>query len=668
VRTQGPDGALQDYKVTHVFGVTPLQQVLLDTGRGRLQALDIAWDSRPRAQGGQRWFALHPDERIGPGDPLHWTGPNLNWNHMCAECHSTNLQKGYDVAADRYHTTWSEVDVACEACHGPGSAHVAWAERAPRDEQLADKGLQVSMPGPGTWVFAPGAVTVRAADVPRGTEVEACGRCHARRAPLTTDYRHGASLHDTHLLSLLEPGLYFADGQIEDEVFEYGSFVQSRMYHAGVTCSECHDPHSLRLRDEGNTLCARCHQPAHFDRREHHHHEPGTPGAGCIDCHMPARTYMVVDPRRDHSLRVPRPDLSVRFGTPNACDECHRDRGASWAADEVARWRTAAGKPLPAHWTPALDAGRRGAPSAPALLAAAADTPGWPAIVRGTALGLLARFDGPQVLAALRAGTADPAPLVRLGAVHGSAELPLPRRAELLLPLLRDPVRAVRQAAGFALAELPPDRLGDADRQALAAAIGDYVAMQQANADRDWAHANLGLLAQRRGDPAAAVAAYQQALRLDPGSVRAAVNLADLHRERGRDDEGERVLRAALARAFDLPPLQHALGLLLVRQDRRDEGVQQLGLAAAGRPEDARFAYTYGVALASSGRASEGLPVLERAHVRHPYDRELLWALATLTREPRDAAAALPWALALLALQPADPATKQLVAELQAGR
>lgn len=669
VRTDGPDGALHDYKVTHTFGVTPLQQYLLEFERGRLQALDIAWDCRPAAQGGQRWFALHPNERVGPRDPLHWTAQSLNWNHQCAECHSTNLQKGYDLGNDSYHTTWSEIDVACEACHGPGSAHVAWARSAARDPNDAARGLLVPFNKPGQFAFDPGAVTARRIDGGVANEAEACGRCHSRRTPLIADYEHGKPLLDTHLVSLLQEDLYFADGQIRDEVYVYGSFVQSRMHHAGVTCSDCHDAHSLQLRAPGNALCVRCHQADHFDRVEHHHHAIDGAGASCVACHMPERDYMVVDPRRDHSLRVPRPDLSVKFGTPNACNNCHRDRDAGWAAAAVAGWRKDAGKgELPEHWTAALDAGFRGSPRAQTLLIAAAGNAQWPPIVRGTALSLLAGRDEPEVVAALRTASRDAQPFVRLGVAEAAGSFGPQTRGELLLPLLRDPIRAVRQAAGFGLADVPSGQLAPADDAALANALRDYVAMNRANEDRDWAHVNLGLLAQRQQRPDIAEAAYRQALRIAPGSVRAAVNLADLYREQERDGDGEAILRATRQVAYEQAPLQHSLGLLLARNGQTEQAVELLGEAVREQPDNARFAYTFGVALASTGRVEEGLAELRRAHQRQPYDLDLLFALATLTRDHIGAAQALPWAEQIAQLLPQNARVKALLQELRSGR
>src|SRR5262249_38939425 len=170
------------------------------------------------------------------------------------------------------------------------------------------------------------------------------------------------------------------------EVYEYGSFIQSRMFRAGVTCSDCHEPHGLRLRADGNAVCAQCHLPAKFDTAAHHHHAPATEAARCVSCHMPSRTYMLVDPRRDHSFRVPRPDLSAAIGTPNACSGCHRNQPPRWAADWIGRWYGPSSPSRRAHFAPALDAGRRGLLTASKDLAALVSDPAQPAIARATAL------------------------------------------------------------------------------------------------------------------------------------------------------------------------------------------------------------------------------------------------------------------------------------------
>ena len=330
LETDGPDGKPTPYRVEYVFGVHPLQQYLLRLSGGRLQALSIAWDNRPHREGGQRWFHLYPEDDIDARDPLHWTGPYQNWNSRCAECHSTNLEKKYDSAKQEYNTTWFELNVGCEACHGPAGKHLQLARSGTLAEH-PDSGLAVNLAERGEWAF-PGNHSIAARQPPLfgSQQVESCGRCHARRGTLG-EYHYGRQLLDTHRLSLLEDPLYHPDGQIRDEVYVYGSFRQSKMYQAGVVCSNCHDPHSNQLRAPGNGVCTQCHQASTYAGPRHHHHDTGSAGASCANCHMPETTYMVVDPRRDHSMRIPRPDLSVVIGTPNACNQCHQTQSAQWA-------------------------------------------------------------------------------------------------------------------------------------------------------------------------------------------------------------------------------------------------------------------------------------------------------------------------------------------------
>ena len=330
VRTDGPEGALGEFDVRYTFGVEPLQQYLLELEGGRLQALGIAWDTV-----GERWFHLQPVDGVDHEDPLHWTGPAYTWNFMCADCHSTGVRKGYDPENDAYNTEFVEVSVGCEACHGPGSLHVAWASQDGRGYPSGDRaGLSES-----------GADIVRL-DA-QAEQIDSCAPCHSRRAQLADGYTPDRPFLDYYLPSLLEPGLYEADGQVHDEVYVYGSFLQSRMYARGVTCGDCHEPHSAELLANGDALCTRCHNEAghpdfptlrlaDYDTSDHHLHSSGSEGSRCVSCHMPDRTYMMLDDRRDHGLRIPRPDLTVALGIRNACNGCHEDRPAEWARDFLA--------------------------------------------------------------------------------------------------------------------------------------------------------------------------------------------------------------------------------------------------------------------------------------------------------------------------------------------
>ncbi len=671
VNTEGPDGRLADFEIAYTFGVEPLQQYLVRFPGGRLQALGVAWDSRPREAGGQRWFHLYPDERIPPGDVLHWTQPSQNWNARCAECHSTNLRKGFDLARGAYDTTWSELDVACEACHGPGSRHAAWAEAMARGESAAgsagDFGLAVRLGDaePARWVFDAGAPIARR-DRPRAshTELETCAPCHARRSTLREGRRPGEPFLDTQRPSLLDEGLYEPDGQMRDEVYVWGSFVQSRMHAAGVSCGDCHDPHSLALRAEGNALCARCHRPEVFDAPAHHRHATGSSGARCVACHMPARTYMVIDVRHDHSFRVPRPDLSVTIGTPNACTDCHSDRPAGFAADALARWFPE-GRAGSTHFGVALDAGQRGLPGAERALLGVADDRSQPAIVRATALALLASQGGPGSADAVRRGLTDPDPLVRLGALEAAEGFEPAARLAAARPLLRDPLRALRIEAARLLADVPPNLWRPEERSAHAAALAEYRAAQDVDSDRPEAHVNLGLLHVALGEPDAARREYETALRLGPWFVPAYVNLADLERALGRDDAGEAALRRALAVAPEVAEVHHALGLLLVRTERRDEAAGELARAAELAPENPRFAYARALLLHDRGEGERALAVLEAALARHPGERELRLSAAAIARDLGHTDTAVHHARAVVEAWPDDPEARGLLDELE---
>jgi len=673
VRTDGPDGALHEYEIAYTFGVYPLQQYLIAFPGGRYQALTICWDTRPLKEGGQRWFHLHPEEEILPSDILHWTGPYQNWNFMCAECHSTNVRKGYQLATDTYQTTWSEINVSCEACHGPGSAHLDWAEavragRRKKDDPRNGLVVRLKEPVPATWEFdLSRGIAKRSRPRVSHTEVETCARCHSRRSVVSAEYVFGQPLLDTHRPALLEDALYHADGQIKDEVYEYGSFLQSKMFRAGVTCSDCHDPHSLKIPVSPDAVCARCHREETFNTPSHHFHRPGSGGASCVACHMAPRRYMVVDPRRDHSFRVPRPDLSLRIGTPNACNQCHQDRSSAWAAQVAARWWRR-GSPSPPHYGEALHAGRAGLPGAERLLAGLAGDAGQPGIARATAVALLEGYPGAATEGADEQALRDPDPLVRMAALGPADGLPPDVRLRTVAPLLNDPLRTVRIDAARQLVLVPREGLSPQQGKALEAALAEYRAAQLATADRAEAHLNLGTLDLEMGELAQAEQEYLTALRLNPRFPPIYANLADLYRRQGRDLEGERSLRRGLAAAPTDPGLHQALGLWFVRQKRLPEALVFLARAAELGPDQPHFGYVYAVALQSAGQVDRALEVLRKIHRVHPRDSEVLLALVTMSRDRGSISEAIGYAKELAGLSPQDPRLRRLLAQLESER
>lgn len=631
VRTDGADGKLAEFRVRYTFGLEPLQQYLIGMPDGRLQALSAAWNIKDR-----RWFHLYPGERITHTDELHWTRPAQNWNHMCADCHSTGLRKNYDARTNRFDTSWSEISVGCEACHGPGSGHVSWAN-ARRDASSTDatKGLAAQLDerrGVRWTRDATSATATRSQPRSTGREIEVCAQCHARRGQIADGYTAGRPFLDYYRPALLVNPLYYPDGQQRGEVYTWGSFLQSRMHAAGVTCSDCHDPHSGKLRADGNAVCGQCHSPAQFDSPAHHRHRAGGKGAQCAACHMPTTTYMVLDPRHDHSLRVPQPAMSAELGTPNACNACHANRNARWAATQIRAWLKRDPRARQPFATAFAKANAH-AIDANAQLRQVADDASFAAIVRATAMSELTPSANAATLDIAAKGLRDPSPLLRLGALGAFDNASPDMALRYVGPLLADPLRAIRIDAARVMAGVPVASMSPADRSAFDRAAAEYVASQSYNADLAEARVNLGSFEARRGDAVRAEQHLKSAIALDPSFVPAYVNLADLYRSLQQEGEAERVLRDGLKQAPNNAALHHALGLALVRTKRREEALQEFALATKLDPSNARFAYVYGVALHSLGRVDAAIATLVKAGAAHPADTDILSALASFNRD-----------------------------------
>jgi len=594
VNTDDAGGKPGDFEIAYTFGVDPLQQYLIRFPNGALQSLGVAWDTRPAAQGGQRWFHVYGEETITHRDELHWTARTQTWNYQCADCHSINVRKNYDSAKDTYATTWSVLNVGCEGCHGPGAKHVQLAQTFVRDGKfaaVANKGLTHTFSdrtlggSGGTWVRAAGErIARRSAPLANDLEVNTCARCHSRRSQLRERPYTGQPFLDDYRPSLLAPGIYHADGQIDDEAYVYGSFLQSRMHQAGVVCSDCHDSHSGQLRAEGNALCARCHAPEVFDVSAHHGHQKDSAGAQCVECHMPSKNYMVIDARRDHSIRVPRPDLSARIGTPNACNQCHADQSAQWAAQQLAAW-SSAGQSQKVHYGEALAVAQSNAPDAGRFAMAIVADKNIPAIVRASVAGTLARYPPRAALPSLVAAAGDDDGLLRLGALDAASSSVVPLRLQIAAPNVYDDLLSVRVAAARVLAPIAPPQIPEQVRATVDEAMSEYVATQQLQSDHPAGLTNLGAFFTDRQEFDRAAQAYKQALVLSPGNVPASIGLADFYRLRSSDAEGEAVLRDALQRSPQNAELHHALGLALVRRKQQVAALEQLSRAVELAPD-----------------------------------------------------------------------------------
>jgi tetratricopeptide (TPR) repeat protein len=519
VYTQGPDGEMGEYEIAYTFGWYPLQQYLVPFPGGRLQCLPIAWDVKEK-----KWYRVPPKGPIEPDDWLYWTNNGQNWNGMCAECHSTNLKKNLDPDTGTYQTTWSDIDVGCEACHGPGSKHVEWAQM-PDMARLEAENFELVQDTSNT--------NARAA-------VELCAPCHSRRAALG-DYIHAEKdLLDSLLPSLLTEDLYFADGQILEEVYVYGSFTQSKMYRHGVRCSDCHDVHSIKLAKEGNDLCLQCHRAEEYDTREHHFHkkkeENGEPirsangevlfavgtGAECVQCHMPGRYYMGIDYRPDHSFRIPDPSLNIAIDSPDACLRCHVDKQAAWSIAEKTKWY---GPGRRVHYGEILAAGRQRKPEARQDLIKLAGNPLYPVIIRATALSLLAAYPGEDTFQAFELGLQDEEPLIRRTAIANLPPTHPEDTAKHIGPYLYDPVNGVRIEAAAKLAGSPADHLADDQKAVFSDVLQEFEEAMNYSADFSFARFNLGNLYNDLGRQDEAIKNYLAAIAIDEQFFPAKVNL-----------------------------------------------------------------------------------------------------------------------------------------------
>ncbi|MBN2484943.1 MAG: tetratricopeptide repeat protein [Bacteroidales bacterium] len=663
VNTQGPDGNFSDFQVAYTFGYTPLQQYLVPFPGGRLQCLPLAWDSE-----NNRWFHLadtmYGCNTVKPGDWLYWTGQAQNWNSMCADCHSTNIKKNFIPESNSYQTSWSEIDVSCEACHGPASAHIEWAA-LPEDAR------------PG---HVNAGLLVKTKELNNREQLNICVRCHSRRSVSGDfDHRH-PELLEYMVPQLAIPPEYHIDGQINDEVFVYGSFVQSKMFENDVKCSDCHDVHSLKTKDNSNGLCLQCHRPDIYNSPEHHFHQlpddggqvflsnrlkpdyvKGS-GSQCVNCHMAGKYYMGNDYRRDHSFRVPRPDLSVRLGTPNACNDCHTDKSAAWAQTYIQKWY---GIKIRGHYGETFAMARKGDPGALPLLTLYAENELFPLMIRATAVHLLAGYSDSAAVAAIEKALDDPEALVRHSAVMGYRTSNALLYEKKMLPLLNDPVKAIRAEAAIRLSQVPGQVLGKASAKALKAALEEYKNNNLYMADFPGGQFNLGILYDNTGKPGLAENAYRQSLRIDPGFAQAKVNLAMLYNRQKKNNEAEKLLLEVLAENPAMVEINYSLALLYAEMEKYDKSRYCFIKTIEAEPLNSRALYNLGLLENSLGNTETAEKHLQNALKTEPQNFDFLYAMCTFYVQHKHKEKALHYSEKLKQLFPENPAGSQL---LQAAR
>ncbi|MFT5505909.1 MAG: putative CXXCH cytochrome family protein [Gammaproteobacteria bacterium] len=618
VATVGAGGKPGVFAIDYTFGHYPLQQYLVDIGNGHLQALNVAWDSRPAAAGGQRWYHLQAEETINPEHPFFWTRHFQNANSRCIECHSTNVSKNFSSEAKTYDTTWSEIGVGCESCHGPAANHVSLAKADGLNEN--NSGFSKQSKPQLSWAFRGNDDTASPSGTINSDYLNSCGGCHSRRASFG-DVEPLTAYHDQYRLALLDQGLYFADGQINDEVFVLGSFLQSKMQQQGVTCANCHEPHSGKLVAEGNSLCAQCHNSDRFDSSEHHQHEAETTGAQCVNCHMPESLYMGVDLRRDHSFSIPDPALSQVTDAPNACINCHQDKEHQWAAEAMSGWGVAATRNVWATINQGLEQQdslmfRNYAQDPPTQVKAP--------IRQATLISKLRAFPSQLAIETAAPNLTNPDPLLRRAAVTAIRPMPIQLRWQLLSPLITDPLKVVRLEVANALVDVLPLLEGkDADR--LGKLVEEYRVSLAYFADTPGGQLSIGNLELGLGYNVHAEKAYKRALEIEPHFVPALINLSDLYRANGTDGESIDLLQHALEVAPDSATSNHAYGLFLVRSGKQTEALGYFKAAIDQEDSIPRHVYVYAVALDSLGQTEAAMQVIAQQSKRWPNNIDLVF-------------------------------------------
>jgi tetratricopeptide (TPR) repeat protein len=632
VRTKDSTGIKKEFLISFTFGWKPLQQYLVRFEDGRIQALPFCWDTRTKEQGGQRWFHIYGNEKILAGDELFWTDINQNWNYMCADCHTTNYKKNFDAFANSFNSTWNESNVSCESCHGPASLHLKWTGK--KSNEYSNNGFAINLAAkPMQWTSINSKGTLLPAEVMlHDTLIETCARCHARASRFTDDYVHGRSFLDSHLPSTVNNN-YYLDGQIKDEDYEYGSFLQSKMYSKGVTCINCHDAHSMQLKLEENALCGSCHAKEKFDVPSHTFHPVNSAGAQCVNCHMPTTNYMQIDVRRDHSIRIPRPDLSLQLNTPNACNKCHTNKSVKWAADQFIKWY---GDQLPKEKTygellyAISKMNKESEPSLNELL----HSNRYPSIIRASAVEQYAVFSTKRIVDEVQNNLQSNDPFLRLNALKAITNFPAETIISSADALLNDPVSSVRFEAMLRLSPFL-QQLSEERKVVFEKVLNEYIVIQQGLTHRPEGFLNQGIVFGMTGRSNEAEAIYLSGIKRFPKFILFYMNLADLYRSQNREAKAKEFIDNGLLIEPKNADLHYALGLWFIRQGAKERGIDELRQAFIIDPSNPTTTYGYAVALFSTGRQSGAVRILENFIDKYGNNATILDGLISICQEQK---------------------------------
>jgi predicted CXXCH cytochrome family protein len=610
INTQGENGANQDFEIKYTFGYYPLQQYLVEFPKGRIQATRASWDVKNK-----KWFHQYSGQHLPPHDWLHWTGNAQNWNTMCARCHSTNLQKNYDGETDSYHTEYSSINVSCETCHGPGKLHIEYIQGDDYKNGRKTAGSFLDL-GKKSGQLA---------------EINSCTPCHARVTEISPHHVHSTELMDNYIPEIPTTEHYFADGQANDEDFNYASFAQSKMFRQGVKCSNCHEPHTAKMLFPGNQLCLQCHKKT-YDNPAHTFHPVGSAGAECRNCHMPGKFYMGNDFRYDHTFRVPRPDLSVKFGTPNACINCHKEKTNQWAAQAVLKWY---GPVRKYHFAEDLVPGsRQDENSEPHLIHLLKDT-SVPDIVKGAAANYLGNIQSNSSLQALLYCLNLPDAGIRYRALKSLSGFPPDQWINAVAPMLQDSIRAIRITAADLFISLPSNQIPTTYYEAYIKAkteLDEYLMYQS---DFAIGKVMLGDYYLKQNNYYTAIKFYQQGLKKDSALNYARMNLSVAYNLSQQNNLALQVLQEAVKIDPKSERGWFNLALLYNEMNNKEDAEKALGKAVELKSPNPRVYYNYGLLLQQAGKNKQAIMIYEQGLKIARDDEQLNYALALLYLQNR---------------------------------
>ena len=563
-------------------------------------------------------------------EPLHWTSSFYNWNSRCASCHTTGFKKNYNSLNDSYTSEFVENKVGCESCHGKGLQHIKWA-KGDTEINIPHGGFSYTIKDNGVWdvineitqqskqntetTEVPEEITQeqpssnmdkRQSTLPRAlatkirtglsanSQIQACAGCHSRRLQLS-EHQAGKVFTDNYMPMLIEQPLYHHDGQIKDEVFVWGSFAQSKMYQAGVVCSNCHNAHSLELKIQGNALCTQCHSPSVYDNSEHHQHLSSSSGAQCVNCHMPDTTYINVDKRRDHSFKIPRPRVSEQTASPDACTTCHMDKTQQWAAENMTKLF---GHNLKPHlYAEVFSKSKTPFHKQTNQLIHIANNPVLPDIIRASAFTHIGASHSQNSVQALKGALKNNSEIIRLGAVRSLSTLPIDLRSSLLLPNLEESSLSVRLEMARQLASLDLSinnkNLNTGNIENINLLFNELISTALYDADTPENQVILANFYTARNQLKKAITHYKTALLLEPHFENALLNLADLYRGLGQDNNALPLLQKATTQHKNSPYAYYALGLLYIRQNNLTAAIKHFQQAIHLDKGNINYVYTY---------------------------------------------------------------------------